>query len=382
MRRAPLLLLTLLSLGCGAKTGLEVAPGMDAGRRDAGAPPPRPDAGRPDAGPVPEECAPQPVALARRRVEVLFVIDRSSSMTQTPDGEIAETPIESRWIALREALREALVGRDDGLGVGALFYPDTFFFGGNIESNCQVREEIDLPIAFGNGEALIAQFAERSPPQGATPTARALEVADRLFSSRGDREVARFVVLATDGGPNCNPEPATPPPACVCTGLDPMTCDPEENPTAAYTCLDDEGSLTAVERIANDDVPVFVVGITDEEDRPELRETLDVLARAGGRPRSGETAYYDVTSAGELAEAMGTITDSISRCTFYLPLGWRVSTVEELSIEGVPLGRDPTRREGWDLTDAERGEVTLYGAACDAGAAPGVTITALPACAG
>lgn len=370
------LLLALVLVACGAKTGLEVPEGMDAGAPDAGEPP---DAGDIDAGPLPEECAPQAVPLARRRVEVMFAIDRSSSMTLTPEGEAAMDPIESRWIALREALRGALTGRDANLGVGAVFYPDARVFGGGIETACLVHEEIDLPAATNNASALMEMFQELSPPAGATPTAPALEVVDRLFSSRGDREVARFVVLATDGGPNCNPEPAVPPPACVCTGVDPNTCDPAMNPSAAFGCLDDARSVMAIERIANDDVPVYVVGITDEEDRPEFRATLDLLAVAGGRPQpDGDTRYYDVTSAEELAAAMGQITDSISRCTFYLPLGWRITTVQELSIDGVPVARDPLRAEGWDLTDVERGEVTLFGRACDAGETG--TITALPVC--
>ncbi len=373
----------ILLAGCGARTDLDVAPGRDAGPFDAGPRPDggaAPDAGDVDGGPPPPECVPEaPVVLARRRVELLFVIDRSSSMTSRPDGEPASDPIDSRWIALREALRGALIGRDDDFGVGAIFYPDTAIFGGSIELACSVREEIDLPVAFGNGEALIAEFEARSPPQGATPTAVALEQADRLFSSLDDREVARFVVLATDGGPNCNPTPEPAPPACVCVSTEPLVCDPAENPAAGYYCLDDARSVRAVQRIANDDVPVFVIGITDEEDRPELRATLDSLAVAGGRPQtSGPTRYYDVRNAEQLAQAMSVVTDSISRCTFYLPVGWQIAEVEELTIDGNPVPRDRTRTDGWDLTDPERGELTLYGSACDAGAT--ATLRALPVC--
>ncbi|MEI8255313.1 MAG: hypothetical protein WCJ30_06520, partial [Deltaproteobacteria bacterium] len=66
-------------------------------------------------------------------------------------------------------------------------------------------------------------------------TAGALGVAGTALGAVTDRSVARYVVIATDGGPNCNI--ALPVETCTCfDGVPPCAAFQDE---ARYACLDD-----------------------------------------------------------------------------------------------------------------------------------------------
>lgn len=62
---------------------------------------------------------------------------------------------------------------------------------------------------------------------------------------------------------------------------------------------------------------------------------------------------------------MREITDSVSRCTLYLAPGSEIRDDDVLLLRGREFARDPSQTEGWDLTDRDAGEVTLFGEACE-----------------
>lgn len=344
--------------GCGSKTGLEV---------------PEPPAVETDGG----LCVRSRVTLEQRTPEILFVVDQSRSMENNLLGEPAEPGETRRWDILGDALVAALRDREDDLGFGVLMFPDAPDPISSIEQACRVNNALELPLGPADLAGLDRLF-DNETPIGGTPTAAALRTA-RGFVEGAPEGVQRFVVLATDGAPNCNPEPPILPPACFCTSDDIDTClDPEVGP---FQCLDDTAAVDAVTALSTEDgVPVYVIGIDDPR-RPEFAATLDAMALAGTRPRpEGGRRFYDVQAPADLDDALETITQSIEECVFYLTRGVDPLELETLEFEGQVLRRDTSQSEGWDITNEAAGELSLFGSTCAFVAGRAGTLTAFTGC--
>lgn len=131
---------------------------------------------------------------------------------------------------------------------------------------------------------------------GGTPTALALEEARRALAGVPAGR-PRFVVLVTDGAPNCNP--ALDPAGCFCTCIGLAGCDCG----VPLNCLDDLRTNDAVERLAADGVPTFVVGFGGVP----FPGVMARLAQLGGTAREGGTAFYDAADEAALARAFDDI---------------------------------------------------------------------------
>lgn len=359
----------LLLGACGAKTGLKYEEaGVDASE-DAAVDAPFFDVG-------PDVCIDEPpVRLEGQRATVAFVIDASNSMNFGLSGEREPSPGDpSRWSVTIEALDAALRGRDDRLDLGAKLFPNADISDVDPDEACRVTNRLDLEVASNNLDSLLGRLSRRLPA-GGTPTARAISVTRRALEGRPS-ENPQFVVLVTDGAPNCN-QSLRPP--CDCTGLE--GCD---DPTfGPILCLDERQTLGAIdETFAGAGIPVYVIGVEDPS-RPEYADVLDRMAIAGGRPREDSGRYfYEVSRSEELVDAFETITDQIALCVFRAPDGTDVERFNRLDVEGVPVMRDPTRVQGWDVTNAATGEITLYGLACERVSQGADRVTGLVLCEG
>lgn len=338
--------LALLALAggaaCGSKTGLRLPDVMDV----------------PD---VHEACVPGRFALQRRSADIVFVIDRSSSMNWGLEGGRGATP--TRWEVLRAVLETALPPYEGSIEMGAAFFPQQTDPNAPIEELCSAAVRVDVPAGPRNAGAILS-ILRTTEPAGGTPTYEALQVTGRYLATRAARGRARYIVLATDGGPNCNEnlDPST----CVCTSVDDRgqpTCP--VLPQGQYNCLDDTRTLRAIQQSLASGVPTYVIGI-DDPTRPELTEVLNRMAIAGGRPNTmaGSERYYSVRRREDLLRAFDTIQSTIARCAFVTPSRPDDPDAIEIEADGVPVGRDETRRDGWDWTDRDFGEITLFGPTC------------------
>ena len=358
-----LTLATLVVGGCGAKTGLllpDATPEADVEDADV------------------DLCRPDPVPIDRRRAEVMLVIDRSSSMLWALSGGASIPGEPTRWEVLQEALAEVLPATEHLLEFGAKFFPLEVPFGTPIDPDtaCTIDEGIDLRPAPENTEALL-RFFRRTTPTGGTPTAPALDTVRMFVGDTQTAEVAQFVVLATDGGPNCNDR--VNPAGCICTGPDSFC---EEPSGGFFNCLDSERTLDVIEGIFDGlGVPVYVIGI-DDPTRPDLADFLDEMAVTGGRPRTEPEGrrFYSIRREGDLFDALGTITGSIARCVFVVEPEVATDPRLEIVLDGEPLPFDPDRVDGWDWSELEAGELTIFGPACDRAALPGAEVTARLLC--
>lgn len=305
---------------------------------------------------VPDVCVVENEVLSRRLAEVVLVVDRSNSMNFSLDGDDDPPPgVPRRWDLMGEAFEVALTPNEDFLLVGAKMYPQQTP-SNSVDELCRVQPGLDINIGKNRVGPFINLFTT-TQPSGGTPTAVALDIAREALANRPDDGTPRFIVLATDGAPNCNPF-AAPPNACQCTW--PGGCgDPVVGP---YLCLDEDDTLSAIDRaFREDEIPVYVIGISDPN--PLFVDMLNRMAEAGGRalPPPAPRQYYDVQQPEDLDEALVSITNSIARCVFTVG-----SLLDEdvgiIALDNAEIPFDPTRQNGWDFTGP--GEITLFGEAC------------------
>jgi hypothetical protein len=294
-------------------------------------------------------------------VNVLLVIDQSQSMIANDLGDV------TRWQAMKDALSATLEATEGQLSYGLKLFPGA--------PQCDVPSGVDVEIASGAESSEAISTALDGEPDGGTPTAAALERAFDYFDSGAgaDLEGDKYVLLATDGGPNCVSDDA-PCDAAECTlnidgecpdGVD--NCCAENLETEA--CLDDDGAVAAVAALADAGIKTIVVGIPGTE---EYESTLNAMADAGGLPADGDTSYYAVAEGGGaegLTDALLSITETlIKTCEFELASQPPFLNEVNVEIDGEVVPRVVNSdEEGWDYADetASPPTVVLHGSTCD-----------------
>jgi hypothetical protein len=342
------------AIACGSRTGLfgpdqNLIAALDAGK----------DAGEDLDGAVP--CKPGKFGFDLALTQLMFVIDRSGSMKFRLSGPPAEGTVvpraEWRWTVFQNALRKTLPSFDQQIAMGAKFFPEEQTLGDRSRS-CLVDQGAGLAPKRGNAGSIISTF-DTTEPVGGTPTSEAVRLASQFLSA--SRSVARTIVLATDGAPNCNN--ALDGNSCICT-TNPTSVNPDPCGTQDSSCLDDERTIQTIRTVADDrKIPVYVIGIGSTE-RPEFLRVLDQMAVAGGRPRPTAPRHYNVQSESDLTLALETIRDSVAKCTYLTPSAPVDPNRITVEINGVSIPRDQTKTNGWDWIDQAFGWLAFFGDAC------------------
>ena len=370
----------LVGQACGAKTGLFVPDvAVDAGDGEAAL-----DADVATMDTPAPRCIVGQFALLPRAASVVLVLDRSGSMADGINGMRA-APSNSKWQLLGDALALTLPMFQDRIDVGALLFPSTNS-DRSATATCALADVPDVDVDPGPGQWMaVVQLLQATSTGGDTPTFAALNRAYDWFVRNPDRSRSDYLVLATDGGPNCNP--SLDPTTCVCTSGGPgsglMGCGAHASP---LSCLDGQRTIQAIGQMASNpiaSIPTFVIGIGGSAD-PVFAATLNAMAIAGGRPNavtgdSSGSSFYDVEQPGDLALAFTTIQSTIARCSFVTPSRPDSPNGLTLTVGDDTIPRDVTHMNGWDWTDAAYGEITLFGPACtdalaSSAAVPEVTV--------
>jgi hypothetical protein len=314
---------------------IDAAPGIDAINTDAGI----------------QGCNPESFTLQQNpSPEIYLVVDRSGSML-----DLGSAPPATKWDELRGAMDAALAQFDGAIEFGLLMYPT------GDECNTpgpQVGFQLD------NRSAIMTQL-DNAVPAGGTPTAAALNNAASSLIGLGEIGSPKYIVLATDGGPNCNYFlDSSPQCSCNYSSTQEFCCT--SYPDACVfgnTCLDDTGTIDVVTDLHdNMGIDTFVIGLPGTAEYVTL---LDALAVAGGQPQQmAPTSYYDAANQAELAAALQTIAVSVISCTLNLAQPPDNPDGVRIYIDGTEVPRDMTQTNGWDYTDGTHTEIELFGAAC------------------
>jgi hypothetical protein len=254
-----------------------------------------------------DDCHWQSERAAFHAVQILLVLDKSASMDEVLPGFGF-----SKWQAIRTALDAAMQPFAAVVWFGLQLYPARSVVGTNLtgEQWCELPpESASVDVALGPGSDTVPAISEvlaATQAGGGTPIAEALRRAHRYFTEKlppAADSPDRYLLLATDGGPNCNAnhEPCAWD-ACVpnLEGIDPrcqtsadgagLNCC-EDN---VLGCVDDAAVLAQIEALRAADVKTIVMGIPGSE---AFAANLDQFALAGGQlAPSGAHSYYAVTA--------------------------------------------------------------------------------------
>jgi hypothetical protein len=345
-------------LGCGSNrpsvfgdSVVQLPPSGDAGPAPIklGGPPPVPMCNLgPDGGVC--ACADEPLIIDAPTI--YFVLDRSGSMSQL-----------NKWVNVQVVLEKLVVALGPRAKVGAAVFPDPNYDG--CTPGIQVFAPVpgDAPAGTpGPTGAALTTTLSRIPALGGTPTALTLSA---LLPNLESFSGKTYVVLATDGGPNCNASAMCTAEQCTYNIEDTPGCPPGgsnccvDPNVGAQACLDAQPTVDAVKAIAAAGIPVYVVGVPGSAPYATL---LDQLALAGGTGRGTEPQYYAIDSADQsalLAALSGIAAKITGTCTLTLdnvpPAPGLVNVFfdERVLPQGGP--------DGWTL---DGNTVTVLGASC------------------
>lgn len=328
-----------------------------------------------DAGEAPGDgCGSTTINATARDVSVLLVLDKSGSMNQTPTGFS-----QSKWNAMKTALSASLDKVKNKIGLGLELFPyDTAApIADPCAGNCCAMPStsssaIEVPIGPGATTlASIVSAVNATSPGGATPTAVALKDALDYFTTGAGKSVAgdKYVILATDGGPNCDTGITCD--AAHCTrNLDGScasgtNCCDTSTGGSAIDCLDDAATVSALNDLKTAGVKTFVIGIPGSE---AYATFLDAFADAGGMVNpAAPPKYYAVSGSGDvggLTAVFDTITGAlITTCRLQLS-----STPSDLGalnvyVDGTLIPQSGP--DGWSIdTTTDPPTIVLEGNTC------------------
>jgi hypothetical protein len=297
-------------------------------------------------------CGEQAFTIERSIHDVLIVLDRSLSMSDSPSFGSANL-----WDQSRSAIYEVTGAMQSQIWFGLTVFPSSSGLGAcsDWENSCAPPGDPIVPVGAGAAAAIKGALVGLETC-GSTPTAQALAQARLYLQGKLPANGhARSILLATDGGPNCNS--ALNPWSCVCT-MGGKCYDAEG-------CLDDQATYKALDELCAAGIKTYVVGMGAS---PSLSSVLASMAQRGctGQPHAA-------SDPASLKQAFQNITGGIASCAFDLDCAkvqdpWLVN----FYFDGKVVARTPTKKSGWDWVAQckagapGKGRVEFFGADCQA----------------
>lgn len=299
-------------------------------------------------------CGGTSMTLTRRRATAILLIDRSGSMNQqTTDGQV-------KWSALLDALRGVLPRVENTVAMGLGMFPlPAARDAPNVPATaCSVPARLAIEPGYRTANSIL-ETLRADYPLGATPTAAALELARRWYQSAPDLNSERYVILATDGAPNCNADVQWQ--GCRCTSPTPAVCS-DGTVWAPINCLDGDRTVAAVSALRAMGIITIVIGLNGVQDYGDV---LDAMASAGGQPRPMPPRYYSAATAPELAQGFAEVTSSIVECRFQLDHAPPDPNLVDVRLDGRSLVFDTSQRDGWNWSGDGYREIRFFGPTCE-----------------
>jgi hypothetical protein len=314
-------------------------------------------------------CGSQIIPAVTSPPNLSFVIDHSASMGDTLEGNDL-----SKYENARLALSRVLKAVGHRVNYGAAVFPGLAGVTG-----CEAGDEL---IRVGPGDPPSYARDNVTGPRlkdllrrlslagvdGGTPAAPTLDKMRELLAElSGDT----YLVLITDGAPNCNRDLECGADACIpniegltsggleCTAQVNCCAPSEANPSANLSCVDHDASLEAVQRLTEAGIATFVVGMPGSEPYEQLLSDMAVL---GGTAREQEPKYYSVADTEALEQALKAIAASVAiSCEIALDYEPPDRGLVNVYFDDELVEYDPSA--GWEWTGD--GRVAIRGDACE-----------------
>ena len=275
--------------------------------------------------------------------DILIVQDKSGSMGDSADGSCTSNcGTKAKWSQVTAALNQVVGMTDQTVNWGLKFFSDN--------GHCGANGAPIVPVANGNAAA-VASAIGMTKPGGNTPTRDAVSTGAAYLMGLTDTN-KKYLLLATDGLPNC-------PAGCSLT-----------NPSSACTntpnTAENQAATDAVAAAAAAGIPTFVIGVG----MTGADATLNAMAVAGGMPRSGgSTQFYSVTDTASLVNALNAILGRVASCKF--DIGNAPNSMTNVNFidvfgDGTRIPQDTSHANGWDYTNTAHTAIEIYGPKCDA----------------
>ncbi|MCL2011217.1 MAG: adventurous gliding motility lipoprotein CglB [Cystobacterineae bacterium] len=219
------------------------------------------------------------------------------------------------------------------------------------DENAALRTNIDKIQSYIFDE--LFNTSTRTPIYGGTPTGNSLEyLLDNVFSRREEGR-KNYILLLTDGLPNCNANNAQPDEnqticpnnnQCMCTmgSVCKSRGGGDEGCGNGNGCLDTRATVEVIRQLHAQNIQTFVIGFGDETSgttgQIDAVNELNAMARAGGLVRDcdlsqpGCTAYYPAKDREELLKALRELAGKIVEDPCFFRLSANISNEELINV--------------------------------------------------
>jgi hypothetical protein len=229
--------------------------------------------------------------ISQQPVDLLVVLDRSTSMSwdMTRDSQECApdaTTCQQRWSTLTRTLDQVITGSSAKIRWGLKLFatPDSARTADEEASSCAVSPGMEVAVG-AETSSNIRSIIQATRPLGYTPTLPAVKYATDHLTALVE-PYQRYILLATDGEPNCDGASET-----------------------VSGAVQVNHVIAAIKVAVEAGIKVYVVGLGPTTN---LRN-LDKFAVAGGTGH-----YYPATSAVELNSALMTIVGEVASCVYGL----------------------------------------------------------------
>lgn len=294
------------------------------------------------AGPSADaNCQNQPFSVAALPPDLLIVLDRSGSMNEDSSGmgcmgmggrggRNMGCGMNSKWYQVTTAINNVVAMTEGTINWGLKFF-------GN-DMACGVTAGATVPPAPMNALSISNAIADpANQPGSSTPTQAGELSAGEYLNTLTDPN-PRFVLLATDGQPNCA--------------------------AGVANTTDDMAAIESVATVKTMGFPTFVIGIATAGGMADM--TLNSMAMNGGYPlTTGTTQYYSVSTTAQLMDALAKIqTVTTGMCTYPLEMPGPEAdpTKVTVTVDSVPSVKDDAN--GWRY-DPGMKSITFTGTTCE-----------------
>jgi hypothetical protein len=274
---------------------------------------------------------------------VMLVVDRSGSMN---DGKLSD--VKDKFASASGFLAKTSARAQFGL---ILFSAGDQSSGGD---QCQPGT-ITQPVGASTDQ--VRQSIISATAEGGTPTAASLRaVLDDPKMNTAEAGRDRYVMLLTDGAPNCNRDITLP-----CTFVD--QCGEK----TWKCCLDEDATVQQVATLASQGIRTFVIGFGNDTSAPgsQAYKVLDRAAEAGGLAQTQDRKFFQANNSDDLQKALDIFGRIIQTCNYNLAEAPREDMLQVVFVYTNEDNREEVLTPSSDWTyNSVSHQVSIIGSRC------------------